>query len=90
MWLPTPLYERIPQFWFLLGLLFLASGLYLGFEFALSFWYVAAGFVCCAVGAGTFVLRLNNRQAPQGIQQTDSAPVSEPVEPVHAEPAHAE
>ena len=95
MWLPTPIYERIPQFWFLLGLLFMASGLYLGFEFALSFWYIAAGFASCAVGAGIFVQRISNRQVPQGVQHTDSPAESAAAEPdheesVHAEPAHAE
>ena len=25
MWIPTPIYERLPQFWLLLGLLFMAS-----------------------------------------------------------------
>ena len=90
MWLPTPLYERVPQFWFLLGLLFVACGLLLGFEFVLSFWYIAIGFTCCAVGAGTLLLRLRNRQAPRGIQQTASPQQSAPAEPEYAQPAHAE
>lgn len=37
IWLPTPIYERIPHFYFLAGLLFMTDGLYLGFENAFSF-----------------------------------------------------
>ena len=95
MWLPMPVYERIPQFWFLLGRLFIASGLLLGFEFALSFGYIAAGLCCCAYGVGTFMLRIRNRQGQQVAQQTASAeesapPESDQVEPVHGESAHAD
>ena len=82
MWLPTPIYERIPQFWFLLGLLFISTGLYLGFEFALSFWYIAVGFSCCSYGVGTFLVRMRTRQAPQSAVQ-----VNVPAEAVQVEPA---
>ncbi len=90
MWIPTPIYERIPQFWFLLGLLFIATGLYLGFEFALSFWYIAVGFVCCAYSVGIFLLRLSHRGRPQPIAQ--AAAPAQPVreESQFAEPAHTE
>jgi hypothetical protein len=80
MWLPTPIYERIPQFWFLLGLLFISTGLYLGFEFALSFWYIAVGFSSCAYGVGIFLARLAHRQSPQTAEQAAA-----PAESVHAE-----
>lgn len=95
MWLPSPIYERVPQFWFLLGLLFLAAGLLLGFEFALAFWYIAIGLVCCATGAGIYGMRRANRPALQGIQQAASPQESAQAEtvaqePVHAGPAHTE
>ncbi len=90
MWLPTPIYERIPQFWFLLGLLFIAAGLYLGFEFALSFAYITLGFSCCAYGVGIFLVRLRYRQSPQAVAQTPAPAEPVSAEPVHAEPAHAE
>ena len=35
MWLAKPIYERLPQFYFLFGLLVVAGGLYLGFDFIL-------------------------------------------------------
>jgi hypothetical protein len=85
MWLPTPIYERIPQFWFLLGLLFISTGLYLGFEFALSFWYIAVGLSCCAYGVGIFLVRLTHRQRPQTAEQAAAPPESAPAESVHAE-----
>lgn len=43
MWLPSSIYERIPQFWLLMGLMFFAFGLYLGFEYQLIFAYLALG-----------------------------------------------
>jgi hypothetical protein len=63
MWLPTPVYERVPQFWFLLGLLFIANGLYLGIDFPISLGYIAIGLCCCAYGAGIAVVRMRYRQA---------------------------
>ena len=90
MWVPTPIYERIPQFWFLLGLLFIATGLYLGFEFALSFWYIAVGFSCCSYGVGIFLVRMRSRQAPQSAVQVNVPAEAVQVEPAEVEPAHAE
>ncbi len=65
MWIPTPIYERIPQFWFLLGLLFIATGLYVGFEYSLIFWYGGIGFVCCMYGVGIFFVRRGYRRGRQ-------------------------
>jgi hypothetical protein len=57
----TPIYERVPLVWVLIGLLFNATGLYLGFEFALSFVYLMVGWFCCAFGVAIYVLRLRER-----------------------------
>ena len=62
MWIPTPVYERIPQFWLLLGLLFMSSGTYLGFDYSLSFLYFGVGFVCCIWSLWIFSMRLRNRE----------------------------
>ncbi len=62
MWLPTPVYERIPQFWFLLGLLFISNGLYLGIDFVISLGYVAVGFICSAYGVGIALVRMRYRK----------------------------
>ena len=61
MWIPTPIYERIPQFWLLLGLLFMSSGTYLGFEYKLSFLYFGVCFVCCFWSLWIFTMRLKRR-----------------------------
>jgi len=69
MWLPTPVYERIPQFWLLLGLLFMSSGTYLGFDFNLSFFYFGLGFVCCLWSLWIFSMRLRPRKELQQTQE---------------------
>ncbi len=70
MWLPTPVYERIPQFWFLMGLLFIANGLYLGIDLTISLGYIAAGLLCCAFGAGVMIVRKRHRDG--GSSNTES------------------
>ena len=62
MWIPTPIYERVPQFWLLLGLLFMSSGTYLGFDYSLSFVYFGVGFVCCTWSLWVFSMRLKARK----------------------------
>ncbi len=74
MWIPTPIYERIPQFWLLLGLLFITSGAFLGFEYKLTFVYFGVGFICCMWSMWIFTMRLRGRKAPQQTQhQAESA-----------------
>jgi len=68
MRLPTPIYERLPQFWLLLGILFMASGTFLGFDFGLTFVYFSVGFLCCMWSMWVFTMRLRNRNAPQQTQ----------------------
>jgi hypothetical protein len=58
--------------WLLLGLLFNATGLYLGFDYSLSFWYIMIGWFCCAYGAAIFVLRL--RERPRSPAETRLSP----------------
>ncbi len=57
----TTVFERIPMVWFLLGLLFNATGLYLGFEYSMAFAYMIVGWFCCAYGLVLFVFRLQER-----------------------------
>ena len=84
MWPPAPVYERFPQLWFLLGLLFIATGLYLGFEFSLSFLYILVGIFCCVFGIAIYVLRLMERPRAQA-----EAGTRKPIEFDSAEPGHA-
>ncbi len=53
--------ERLPMVWFLLGLLFNAAGLYLGFDYSMAFGYMIVGWFCCAYGLALFVFRLQER-----------------------------
>ena len=61
MRLPTPVYERIPEFWILLSLLFFALGLYVGFDYSLTYLYLAVGVFCFVRGVWTQILRWRNR-----------------------------
>ena len=62
MWLPGPVYERIPQIWFLFGLLFIANGLYVGTDLPISLACLAFGLLCCLFGIGVGVFRSKNRR----------------------------
>ena len=50
--------ERLPMVWFLLGLLFIAAGLFLSYEFSVSIGYIIVGLLCCVFGLVLFVLQL--------------------------------
>ena len=82
MRIPKPAYERIPQIYFLAGLLLMADGLYLGFENVLAFYYIGFGLISCCYGVALFMLRLQNRQYQSLVQARattidSSAPVQE-------------
>jgi hypothetical protein len=64
MWLPTSVYERVPQFWLVLGLLFMVSGLYLGTEYHMAFLYVGVGVACFLWGVAIAVWRRRFRSDP--------------------------
>lgn len=64
MWLPTSLYERVPQFWLLLGVLFMITGLYLGIEYHMAFLYVGVGAACVLWGVAVVVWRHRFRTTP--------------------------
>lgn len=73
MWLPTPIYERIPQFWFIIGLLFIVGGLYLGVDIPIWFIYIILGFLCCAFGLAVAVLRMKHRRAESESSDSEAA-----------------
>jgi hypothetical protein len=50
-------FERMPMVWLLLGLLFNALALYLGFDSAMFFVYMILGWGCCIYGLAIFVLQ---------------------------------
>ncbi len=73
MWLPDSIYERVPQFWLLLGLLFMSSGTYLGFDYSLSFVYFGMGFICCLWSIWIFSMRLHARRAQKEERRKENA-----------------
>ena len=64
MWLPTSIYERIPQFYALAGLLLITDGLYLGFKFSFTFSYMyfIVGFASICHGINLLVKRIRYRR----------------------------
>ena len=68
----TIIFERLPVVWILLGLLFNAAGLYLGFEYSLAFGYMIVGWFCCAYGLALFALRFLER--PRKLATTRLSP----------------
>lgn len=50
-------FERLPMVWFLLGLLFNALALYLGFETTTFFVCLILGWGCCIYALALFVLQ---------------------------------
>ncbi len=73
MWIPTPIYERLPQFWLLLGIVFMSSGLYLGFEYSWSYFYFGVGIFCCLKSMWIFSVRLAARKPAEKQQNAESA-----------------
>ena len=57
MQIPPFIQDRLPQFWLLLGVLFLATGTYLGFDYPVTFLYFAVGIVCIFWGFCIVALR---------------------------------
>lgn len=70
MWIPAPIYERIPQFWILLSLLFVALALYIGFDFEFVFFYLVIGFLCFGRGIWIQMMRLRFRGKQQDANDT--------------------
>jgi hypothetical protein len=68
----SPVKERVPLVWILVGLLFNATGLYLGFEFGLTFVYMIVGWFCCAFGISLLVFQL--REKPRTTDRTRLSP----------------
>jgi uncharacterized membrane protein YedE/YeeE len=63
MWLPTPIYERTPQLWLLMAVLFIVLGAYIGFDYALTYFYILLGIICGVRGVQVWRMRTNYRRA---------------------------
>ncbi|MGI9272443.1 MAG: hypothetical protein ACR2QT_11750 [Woeseiaceae bacterium] len=72
MWLPAPLYERLPQFWLLVGLLFIAGGAYLGIEYEYTVWYFGIGALSIVWGIVLYIIRSRRKANPtpsEGVEE---------------------
>jgi hypothetical protein len=77
MWIPKPIYDHAPFFWFLLGVLFLAGAIYLNFSDGLRAAYYVFAIFCFGHAVWTFVARRRFRQQ-RDLQAAERSP--EPAE----------
>ena len=57
MWLPNSMYRAAPTYWLLLGLMFVFTGAYVGFDSAWSYVFLATGAACSAWAVRIFSMR---------------------------------
>ena len=57
MFLPESIYNRIPQVWILMGLMFFSCGAYLGFEYKMIWIYLAMGTISLLRGIWVYNVR---------------------------------
>ena len=63
MWLPTPIYEKTPQMWLLMAVLFVVLALYIGLAYKLTIVYLLLGVVCGVRGVRVWQMRRKYRRA---------------------------
>ena len=80
MWIPKPVYDHAPLFWFLLGALFLAGGIYLNFPAGLTAAYFVFAAFCFAHSAWTFFARRRHRRLAETRSLADAAEAAESAE----------
>ena len=92
MRLTSDIFERLPQVWVLLGLLIIATGLYVGFDYSIVFVYLGIGVLCFVYGLALFVLLLldgprksNTRPLSRDFISIGSAAIM-PASPADQEP----
>ncbi len=66
MWLPKPIYERTLQLWLLMAILFIVLGLYIGFAYPLTYFYLLLGVVCGVRGLQVWRMRSSYRREKAG------------------------
>lgn len=70
MWLPTKLYERLPLWWIVVGLVFMLSALYLGLDYGAAYGYLAVGVACSVFGLLITIWRVNHRNNTRANDQS--------------------
>lgn len=73
MWLPSELYERLPLWWILVGLVFMLSALYLGLDYGAAYGYLGLGVGCSVFGLLITIWRAQHRSEKAANEQTDAA-----------------
>jgi hypothetical protein len=71
MRLTSDMFERLPQAWVLVGLLIIATGLYLGFDYSLVFVYLGIGILSFVYGLALFVIKFL-----EGPEKSNARPLS--------------
>lgn len=72
MWLPTKLYERLPLWWILVGLVFMLSALYLGLDYGPAYGYLGLGVGCSVFGLLITIWRTQHRNNKTTNNQSSS------------------
>lgn len=82
MHIPEKYYERIPQFYFIVGILLLANSFYLGIDDFASYFYMAFGFVSLLYAVGVKKARERNRNYPltEDASQAEADSAAEPAD----------
>lgn len=80
MWIPKPIYDHAPLFWFLLGALFLAGGIYLNFSDGLTAAYFVFATFCFVHSAWTFFARRRYRQQAEARSMDEASEAAESAE----------
>ena len=77
MWLPTKLYERMPLWWILVGLVFMLSALYLGLDYGPAYGYLGLGVGCSVFGLMITLWRSQHRNDKAASNQSSSDDTSD-------------
>lgn len=72
IWVPERVYERVPQLWFLMGILFIAFGSYIGFNFNLIYVYLALGAICIGRAIWCMQARRHHRSDEESSDDSSS------------------
>ena len=69
MWLPTPIYERLPLVLLLVGLTLISVATYLGTAYSLFYFYFIVGACCCVWSFCILMWRVDARLKKLEAQQ---------------------
>jgi hypothetical protein len=79
MWLPTPIYESTPHLWLLMAILFVVLGVYIGFAYSLTYFYVLLGVICGVRGLQVRQMRRKFRSATTAETEPHGDSIVEPA-----------